>query len=1151
MNLKRILTLCILQITLCCMAGQNTLEVGPIDGLTTIWHTAPKRLTVPKGVTLTFRAEKFGGASWTGAREVNTPDSLMTSASRKYDQAGVYRITIHFLDSDGVQRSESRMIEVLDTLPEQIILSPVRIEAINPFPVHDLDDNGTVWFWGESIASVEKLASHHFCTSVNRELELMVDVQPAAFAPMVEWRFSQGRVELGAAIKRSFGKGEFQIEVGPTEHAKTATLDVYAVKITSHRTNSDVLPDGEPVVLSAQTDPPGFEDHITWMASTSYGSCDPVTGRGANFTVTFSDTIGLNSNDEVFQWLGVKADNFLFNQDDKPELFAGFIHEPTGGAVFRQTDEGMSVSLPESEGGFSVDLGRSAGWGAYYDIDDAEAVSITSSIRGHVDGLDNQLVALAEISSNGSRNELRVDYSALGPNPARVTFYSANSEALASFERTNGEPIVLEGSGSKCIEWICDEIGGRTVRERVRICSKDDDLWTAEAPGVVVDNVSFIEVTAGDPPNNVEYVSSGELTVEGVSEFTLTRELVQAAPNDLFTEGVGPVILSPGEGIGLRSLDFQQPSGFRVDLNGTDLWEVSLSDMDLNENGMLTFALEDVSSEVGSFELRRDEDELEIEAKFTGQDSPPDLRLYDHDGQTQDVSLDQSLRLSDATEKGGVWWRSLNLGFDQHTFPFDSAENRSGLFLRREDDLPMWVALKDRMFLASKIEILGDPTPFQKTSVSIVATSLDRSFGFNQIPPCLFSQEQIVAGRRDGFNTGDGIEPATPRTDFSNWHQLNGPGGSDFDDHQSGRWFCHIANLPAKMTGMVLSFGLYGLDDAAGDSISLGFISDSGYPNFVWSGSLSQLLGVWKKGEKKTLALNLAALPTNNANNSLNMMAYINRRGYLDVFIQDGTAVDYIAMNATICPDSVGCDAPITSITSGNPDSFDPGIPDLPTQPRPELAAYMANTALGIREYDEAGNDTFFGETLNFTAGCIVGAQLTVGMRAHGNANDTINLGFNGDVANPAFTWSSTIGAVFGTIWSGGANGTMVLDLANLPGNSTSLLSALNDDGFLDIVIEDDTSIDFIRLDLDVCSPCNPDCIQVRTTYRGGIRDNFNPTINQEPVQQSQMAAAWLKLQPNHPNSTCGLTSRDFDQPGPNTFFGHSIPDIPECSELV
>ena len=65
--------------------------------------------------------------------------------------------------------------------------------------------------------------------------------------------------------------------------------------------------------ITAVTDPPGYEDHVTWLSSTKYGTGFPITGQGPTFTVQFDDTWG----GEGFQWLGVKADGVLFNQDRK------------------------------------------------------------------------------------------------------------------------------------------------------------------------------------------------------------------------------------------------------------------------------------------------------------------------------------------------------------------------------------------------------------------------------------------------------------------------------------------------------------------------------------------------------------------------------------------------------------------------------------------------------------------------------------------------------------------------------------------------------------------------------------------------------------------------------------------------------------------
>ena len=73
----------------------------------------------------------------------------------------------------------------------------------------------------------------------------------------------------------------------------------------------------ETVTLTARTIPAGFEEEITWLASTKYGRCEPIMGQGPTFTVRFDETWGGSADGVPFQWLGVRADHAAFNQDRK------------------------------------------------------------------------------------------------------------------------------------------------------------------------------------------------------------------------------------------------------------------------------------------------------------------------------------------------------------------------------------------------------------------------------------------------------------------------------------------------------------------------------------------------------------------------------------------------------------------------------------------------------------------------------------------------------------------------------------------------------------------------------------------------------------------------------------------------------------------
>ena len=87
--------------------------------------------------------------------------------------------------------------------------------------------------------------------------------------------------------------------------------------ITGHVPEGDIVPEGVPVTFTAVTEPPGYEEDITWLATTKYGTGVPILGRGPTFTTQFDNTFGPHPDGGLWQWLGVKADNAAAGQDQK------------------------------------------------------------------------------------------------------------------------------------------------------------------------------------------------------------------------------------------------------------------------------------------------------------------------------------------------------------------------------------------------------------------------------------------------------------------------------------------------------------------------------------------------------------------------------------------------------------------------------------------------------------------------------------------------------------------------------------------------------------------------------------------------------------------------------------------------------------------
>lgn len=67
----------------------KSLEIGPVAGLTTAWHAAPRATGIPLGSTvqLRLRVQRDARATWHGTREIDSSHGRSTAEAR-FDTAG-------------------------------------------------------------------------------------------------------------------------------------------------------------------------------------------------------------------------------------------------------------------------------------------------------------------------------------------------------------------------------------------------------------------------------------------------------------------------------------------------------------------------------------------------------------------------------------------------------------------------------------------------------------------------------------------------------------------------------------------------------------------------------------------------------------------------------------------------------------------------------------------------------------------------------------------------------------------------------------------------------------------------------------------------------------------------------------------------------
>ncbi len=174
----------------------------------------------------------------------------------------------------------------------------------------------------------------------------------------------------------------------------------------------------------------------------------------------------------------------------------------------------------------------------------------------------------------------------------------------------------------------------------------------------------------------------------------------------------------------------------------------------------------------------------------------------------------------------------------------------------------------------------------------------------------------FLAGKSDNFDTSDGTELTESSAGLILWRDLMyNPGGirgsqdytADFDGKETNQVFTNTFALPLseKIQSAQLEFRLRALGDySENDAVGIIFADNAGIQDPSASGwwrigtepgvsapVLSDTL--WTIGSTKTFTVNLA-------DNLINAM---NQKGFLDIFVQDDTAVDYITLKVETVPE--------------------------------------------------------------------------------------------------------------------------------------------------------------------------------------------------------------------------------------------------------
>ena len=177
---------------------------------------------------------------------------------------------------------------------------------------------------------------------------------------------------------------------------------------------------------------------------------------------------------------------------------------------------------------------------------------------------------------------------------------------------------------------------------------------------------------------------------------------------------------------------------------------------------------------------------------------------------------------------------------------------------------------------------------------------------------------------------------------------------------------------------------------------------------------------------------------------------------------------------------------------------------------RPDVVAWMAAQGTGpglVRArlaFDDPVSNGWFASSLDIPR-CATAATLRLRVRANfdsgSEANDRISLGFAPATEGISGVWTGFIGNTRGTpaltdvAWLNGTVREVTLDLARLPlpgGGFEDLLPLIAANGFLNVLVFDDTSVDFAELTTTSCC-CQPDLMVAAAPGEYSARVQYIP----------------------------------------------------------
>ena len=416
-----------------------------------------------------------------------------------------------------------------------------------------------------------------------------------------------------------------------------------------------------------------------------------------------------------------------------------------------------------------------------------------------------------------------------------------------------------------------------------------------------------------------------------------------------------------------------------------------------------------------------------------------------------------------------------------------------GSITHRPDGGSLWMTEGSRLFTVNRNT--GAATLVGAHGLPAGTRLSGLAWSGTECPPC--ANPTTIVRRTGTIDEFVGPEPTTPSAAMNTFLQRLNGNNRAYHNSQNRRFdecgvdweFGHTFDtLPAGNYEGKLTFRLRGNADPLlfNDSLGFGFNIIGGLASQLWASAIKDIpltpggasLGSWTANNPTTFVMDLENLPAHSGL-ATDLLPIINQTGQLDFYLQDDTCIDFIELELKSC----GCLPRNRVYSRGDMDNFVQTSSDSTiNRARGAFAQWLAtpggNNAAnhsGIPQpFDQAAPVNWnFGVTFTSLPTQIQRATLEIRLRAGiGADNDSMGMQFIAPInaANPLIEWGLGMQALTGLSWSTGQTTTVVLDLATLPATSGgTILDTMNQRGYLDVLVFDDTAVDYIKLDMDAC----------------------------------------------------------------------------------